>query len=300
MSVLVAIGLDLALEEPPARIHPVVGMGRYLAAVERFVPSAPRGKSVARGAAAWSVGALGTVVAARAVERFAARVGGSWATAIRGTALWTMLSARLLFTEVRGVETALRRSEDAGRAALARVVGRETTELSPAEVRGAAIESVSENLSDSVVAPLFWYLLAGLPGAACYRFANTADACWGYRSPRWQHAGTVAARADDVLNLVPARIAAALLYGGRVRSRLRCEATKTASPNAGWPMAAVALRLDLRLTKREHYDLNPSGRDPGPDDVAAAVRTAGRAAIAAVAAAATLEHLTCRHRGGRP
>ena len=81
-------------------------------------------------------------------------------------------------------------------------------------MRGAAIESLAENLSDSVVAPLLWYVVAGLPGAALYRFANTADACWGYRSPRWRYAGTVAARADDALNLVPARLTA-LLLGAR-------------------------------------------------------------------------------------
>jgi adenosylcobinamide-phosphate synthase len=278
----------------------VVWVGRYLAAAERFVPAGPPSWSIARGAVAWAGGALAAGLAARAVEGAAERARGPLAVALRGFALWPLLSVRLLLAEVHGVESALRRSDDAGRAALSRIVSRETAGLTPSEVRGAAIQSLSENLSDSVVAPLFWYLLAGLPGAAIHRFANTADACWGYRTTRWEHAGRVAARTDDAMNLLPARVTAALLYRDTRWSRLRGEAARTASPNAGWPMAALALRLDLRLTKRHHYDLNPSGREPGPGDVAAAVRVSGRAAFVAVAAAAVLEHLTCRHRGDRP
>jgi adenosylcobinamide-phosphate synthase len=214
-------------------------------------------------------------------------------------ALWPLLSARMLVTEVLAVEAALREDCDAGRAALARIVSRETQDLTPAEVRGAAIESLAENLSDAVVAPLFWYVVAGLPGAALYRFANTADACWGYRTPRWRYAGRVAARADDVLNLVPARLTAALLSTPAQARRLRAEARRTDSPNAGWPMAAMALRLDLRLSKRDHYVLNPSGADPSAGDVERAVRLARRTAVVVVLAAAAAEHLIHRNRGGR-
>ena len=290
MSVLAAAALDAVAAEPPVRLHPVVWCGRYLDRVAPWVPAQPLGRALVAGGAAWLVGAAGAALAGRVLGRGPAR----------GVALWPLLSARMLLTEVLAVEAALTEDLDAGRAALRRIVGRDTGDLDPAEVRGAAIESLAENLSDSVVAPLFWYAVAGLPGAALYRFANTADACWGYRTPRWRYAGTVAARADDALNLVPARLTALLLRGPLDVTRLRAEARRTASPNAGWPMAALALRLDLRLTKRDHYVLHPTGADPGAGDVERAVRLARRTAVAAFAIAAAAEHLTHRHRGGRP
>jgi adenosylcobinamide-phosphate synthase len=297
VSVVVAGALDLTLREPPVRLHPVVAIGRYLSAAERLVPARPPLTAMTTGAAVWLGGAVGAVVLGRLVERVAARGGRLWGSALRGAALWPLLSARLLLAEVQAVETSLGRGTEAGRRALARIVSRDTGQLRPAEVRGAAIESLSENLSDSLVAPLFWYLLAGLPGAALYRFANTADACWGYRSERWQYAGRLAARADDVLNLIPARLTALLLHGGSGSPDLRREAGKTSSPNAGWPMAAMALRLGLRLTKRGHYDLNPAGAEPGPGDVTEAVRAGRRTALVAVAIAAASEGLARRHRG---
>jgi len=299
VSVVTAAALDLALREPPTRVHPVVWAGSYLSLAQRWVPVAPPGRSVVAGATAWLGGALVAAAAGHGLEKVAGRVGHPWKAAIRGLALWPLLSARLLLEEVHAVEPALQHSVVAGRAALARIVSRDTTDLAPAEVRGAAIESLAENLSDSLVAPLTWFLLAGLPGAAVYRFVNTADACWGYRDVRWRHAGRAAAHADDAVNLLPARLTAALLYGGADWPRLRREASKTPSPNAGWPMAALALRLDVRLTKRGQYDLNPTGAEPRPGDLAAAVRTARRTTFVAVILAAALDHLLSRHRGER-
>lgn len=290
MSVLVAAALDAGLEEPPAGVHPVVWAGRYLDAAAEVVPAAPPARAVVLGGAAWVLGAGVAVAAAVAVERVAERLPAGRCL-VRGVALWPLLSARMLLREVCAVETALSRDLADGRTALARIVSRDTADLSPEQVRAAAIESLAENLSDAVVAPLVWYLAAGLPGAALHRFANTADACWGYRTPRWQHAGRIAARADDVLNLVPARVTAALLGGAPRR-----EARRTASPNAGWPMAALALRLDLRLEKPGHYVLHPTGADPAPGDVDRAVRVVRVAVLAAAALAAVIEH---RNRGVR-
>ena len=292
MSVLVAAALDVGLGEPPPRAHPVVWAGAYLDRVAPFVPAGPRDRALAVGGAAWVGGAAVALLVARMADR----------RRLRGVALWPLLSARLLLAEVRAVEAALGDDLDAGRAAVGRIVGRDTSDLTPAEVRAAAIESLAENLSDSVVAPLFWYAVAGLPGAALYRFANTADACWGYRTTRWRYAGSVAARADDVLNLVPARLTAALLASSAGLGRLRREARRTDSPNSGWPMAAVALRLDLRLSKRDHYVLNPTGDDPRAGDVERAVRLVRRTAAVAVALAAAAEHLTrpTRRTRGEP
>jgi adenosylcobinamide-phosphate synthase len=299
VSVLVAAALDAAVAEPPERLHPVVWTGCYLDGLARVVPAAPPGPALVAGAAAWSCGAAAALLAGRAMEGAASRLGRPGRVLVRGVALWPLMSARMLLAEVLAVESGLRRDTASGRVALARIVSRDTWELTPEEIRGAAIESLAENLSDSVVAPVFWYLVAGLPGAAVYRFANTADACWGYRTPRWRYAGRVAARADDLLNLGPARITAALLTTPASTRRLRAEARHTDSPNAGWPMAAMALRLDRRLTKRGHYVLNPSGADPADGDVERAARVARRTAVVAVLAAAVAEHLIHRNRGGR-
>ena len=146
------------------------------------------------------------------------------------------------------------------------------------------------NHHDSVVAPLFWFLLLGLPGAALYRFANTADAMWGYRGERhgyvWDWAGKWAARADDVLSWLPARITALLLAlscslslwgrGGVGARALIREARLTPSPNSGWPMAAMALRLDVRLAKPGVYVLNPAGREPTAADTRRAAALGAR------------------------
>ncbi|HNE72321.1 MAG TPA: CobD/CbiB family cobalamin biosynthesis protein, partial [Giesbergeria sp.] len=162
-------------------------------------------------------------------------------------------------------------------------ISRDVAQLSASEVRESAIESLAENLNDSVVAPLFWFAVAGLPGAALYRMANTADAMWGYRGMRggryWHWAGKWAARADDVLSWLPARITALLLVlpapAQRLSALLR-EARKTPSPNSGWPMAAMALALNVRLTKPGVYRLHSAGRSPTPLDARRARHLAGR------------------------
>ena len=295
MSVLVAAALDTAVGEPRPSVHPVVWAGRYLDAAARRVPSAPPARAVAAGGAGWLAGAVAAAGLAVAVERLARRPGGA---VLRGVALWPLLSARMLFAEVAAVEDAVRRDLDAGRSALARIVSRDTAGLTEEEVRAAAIESLAENLSDSVVATLVWYVAAGLPGAALHRYANTADACWGYRTPRWEHAGRVAARVDDLLNLMPARLTALLLARPTDRRVLRREAGATESPNAGWPMAAMAVRLGVVLAKPGHYALNAGGAAPEPHHADEALRVAQRTALVAVGLAAAADHLTRRRRGG--
>jgi adenosylcobinamide-phosphate synthase len=165
--------------------------------------------------------------------------------------------------------------------------------LDAGQVRETAIESLAENLNDSVAAPVFWFVLFGLPGAALYRYANTADAMWGYRGMRggrdWTWAGKWAARADDVLSWLPARLTAALLWATAACRfswpALRREARRTLSPNGGWPMAAMALALGVRLGKPGVYALNADGASPGPQETACAIRLAGRAVLGLVALA---------------
>lgn len=185
-----------------------------------------------------------------------------------GVLLKPLLAWRMLGDEVRAVEAALAQSLPAGRARLSGLVSRDTLALSAAQVRESAIESLAENLSDAVVAPIFWFVVLGLPGAALYRFANTADAMWGYpgvyQGHDWAWAGKWAARADDVLNWVPARLSGCVLaaLAGVRWAALRREARKTPSPNGGWPMAAMALALGVGLAKPGGYALNPGGAEP--------------------------------------
>lgn len=163
----------------------------------------------------------------------------------------------------------------------------------PSVPRRRAHAGGAENLSDSLVAPLVWFVVAGLPGAAVYRYVNTADEMWGYRSQDWCWAGTAAARADDLANLLPARLTALLLAAPAVAVPvLRREAARTASPNAGWPMAALALRLGVRLPKRGVYVVNPAGRQPGAADAAAAVLLVWHAGLVAGAAAVAVSGVT--------
>ena len=228
------------------------------------------------------------LVVACAVQWAAFQLPWVLAALLLGLALKPMLAWAMLRSEVAAVEVALSQSLDAGRQRLAMLVSRDTANLSETEVRESAIESLAENLNDSVVAPIFWFVLFGLPGAAVYRFANTADAMWGYRGLRhgvnWEWAGKWAARADDVLSWLPARITALLLSlisGGVRLQKLNEEARKTPSPNSGWPMAAMAIALDIRLQKPGVYVLNPYGRPPELEDAALAQKKALNVVVAA-------------------
>ncbi|HSV77895.1 MAG TPA: CobD/CbiB family cobalamin biosynthesis protein, partial [Ramlibacter sp.] len=202
-ALLVAFALDCVFGEPPARWHPVVWMGRWLAwSGRRAAPPADAPAAPARdflaGALAWNLGACLVLLAAIALQ--AALLFLPWwaAGVLAGIALKPLLAWRMLREETAGVEAALADSLQAGRARLARLVSRDVAQLDETAVRESAIESLAENLNDSVVAPVFWFVLLGLPGAALYRFANTADAMWGYRGERggriWTWAGRFAAR----------------------------------------------------------------------------------------------------------
>ena len=299
-ALLLALLVDRWLGEPPVRWHPVVWMGHYLgwAGWQLQRQARPDGadyRSFWLGALAWLGGAAMVIAAALAIEQLALRLPAVLAGLLLGLALKPLLAWRMLRTEVQAVEQALQQSLPAGRERLSWLVSRDVSALSEAGVRERAIESLAENLNDSVVAPLFWFALLGLPGAALYRFANTADAMWGYRGvyrgQRWEWAGKWAARVDDVMSWLPARLTAALLLlaaGGRglqLAGALRSEAVKTPSPNSGWPMAAMALVLGVRLRKPLIYELNPAGREAQAADTGHAVVYAEKTLLALMAVA---------------
>ena len=283
-AMLIALAVDRALGEPPARLHPVVAMGRYLGAFEgRLLALAPRAAFLA-GALVWTAGAGAVVAIAWCVQALLLeQLTGPWlAAVVLGLLLKPLLAWRMLEAEVSAVETALGENLDAGRARVARLVSRDTATLGETEVRETAIETLAENFNDSVIAPLFWFALAGLPGAALYRYANTADAMWGYRGP-WEWAGKWAARADDALSWLPARLSGLALLPRPARwPSLAREAVRTPSPNGGWPMGAMALALGVRLSKPAVYVLNDAGRAVTHGDVARAVTRQRRALAIAV------------------
>lgn len=286
LALLAALAIDIWLGEPAARFHPVVWMGNYLNFFESWVAptqgaassDSPDYLAFGRGALIWFLGAGFVWAVFAALQGLFLQLPSVLSVLLIGLALKPLLAWKMLRDEVLAVEIALEKSLEAGRAQLARLVSRDVTLLTPSQVRESAIETLAENLNDSVVAPLFWFVLMGLPGAALYRFANTADAMWGYpgmyRGRYFQWAGKWTAHADDVLSWVPARITALLIVlvstpssGRRSFERLRAEAHQTPSPNSGWPMAAMALALGVSLHKPDVYGLNAQGRAPQFGDI---------------------------------
>ena len=291
LAVLVALLLDRLWGEPPVWLHPVVLMGKLLGAIGKVIaPSAEKTKdfkSFVFGMIAWCTLAALFFVVYALCQWLLPPAQWWWHGLVVGVLLKPLLSWRMLKDEVLAVEAALQQSLPAGRERLSWLVSRDTAQLDAATVRESAIETLAENLSDSVIAPLFWFAVAGLPGAALYRLANTADAMWGYPGWRgtgaqrrhWQWAGKWAARADDVLNWIPARITAlwlAVLARGLPWSALRRDAVVTPSPNGGWPMGAMAQALGVRLSKPGVYQLNPQGRSPQAADMQQAVSFASK------------------------
>lgn len=195
-----------------------------------------------------------------------------------------LLAQKSLVTHVRAVAEGLRMSLPQGRRAVSMIVSRDTTDMPAEGVARSAIESAAENLSDGVVAPAFCFLVAGLPGILIYKLINTADSMIGYRTPRYVDFGWAAARLDDLLNLVPARLTALIiaLLSGRMGDwrDIRADAVRHRSPNAGWPEAAMARVLGVALAGPRAYDgvmqlfpwVHPAGRkEIGPADIDAAV-----------------------------
>src|SRR5438128_12529502 len=221
--------------------------------------------------------------------------------ALEAVALASLLSVRELAAAARRVATHLRRRDlAAARASVGRdLVGRRTDTLDPGRVASAAVESVAENLTDAFVAPACFFLVFGLAGAAVYRAVNTADAMLGYREGPLEHFGKVAARLDDALSFLPARLAgwavvvASALAGERARGALavmRRHRRRTASPNAGWTMAAMAAALGVTLEKPGAYRLG-AGPLPDPQTIARACRVLALAV--AVSGAAMVAAAVC-------
>ncbi|WP_299813775.1 adenosylcobinamide-phosphate synthase CbiB [uncultured Jannaschia sp.] len=254
MILTLAMLLDAWLGEPDwlwRRFpHPAVTMGRAVDALDaRLNRGAGRR---AKGVAAILLLVAGAVLAGRTI----AAIPDAGLCEIVFAAI--LLAQRSLVDHVRAVARALRLSPEAGREAVARIVGRDTRDMDAAQIARAAIESAAENLSDGVVAPVFWFAVAGLPGMMAYKVVNTADSMIGYRTPRHATFGWAAARLDDVMNWIPARLTALALLAGHGAlhhlSGVPADARRHRSPSAGWPEAALAPILDLALAGPRSYD----------------------------------------------
>lgn len=274
LAVFIALGLDL-LGEPPAAWHPVVWYGKLIQRLEQAAPRKPISQFlygifmlIVAAPVALLPAALIHLIARR-MHAVARRHGHSVSclmavVLLEGAALKPFFALRMLAGAGREVRVHLEQEKlEAARQALQALVSRDCSQLTAELVGAATIESLAENLSDSVIAPLCYYLLCGLPGAAAYRLFNTFDSMIGYHG-RYEYLGKAAARLDDILNFLPSRltalliIASAPLFGGKRDNAWRIwrrDAHLTASPNAGHPMAATAGALGVPLEKVGHYML---------------------------------------------
>ena len=306
-AVLLALLLDAVFGEPEwlwrRMPHPVVIFGKAISFFEKRL-NHPQDQTALNGRLSGSfslailllLGAgLGTLLQIGAMA-----LGGVGYVLIAVIAS-TLLAQKSLYEHVERVASPLSRSDlPAARTAVSMIVGRDTSKLDEAGVTRAAIESLAENYSDGIVAPLFWLVLFGLPGLICYKIVNTADSMIGHRNERYLYYGWAAARLDDVLNLVPARLTMILLLFSPVSlhkdravsfqpwSRFFADARRHRSPNAGWPEGAMARRLDIALSGPRFYEgvlvdepfVNESGRRQiGAEDITLALRLYHRACL---------------------
>lgn len=297
MAVILAMVLDAIFGEPKwlwdRAPHPAVLMGRAVGYLDKRLNDRTRGRGV--------IAVLVLLIGAICVGIILAALPWIWAEILVGAML---LAQKSLVQHVQRVGDGLRLSLGDGRRAVAMIVGRDVRDMDGPAVARGAIESGAENLSDGVIAPVFWFVLGGLPALLAYKVVNTADSMIGYRTDKYENFGWAAARLDDVLNFVPARLTALLIWAvAKVRApwpAIRRDAALHRSPNAGWPEAAMAPALDVSLSGPRSYDgvredfpwVHAAGRkDAGPDDVDASVAILWRSwalALGVVAIAAVL------------
>jgi adenosylcobinamide-phosphate synthase len=266
-----------------ARIaHPVVWIGKLIETLERRWndPARSDGARKALGIVTMTIVAGSAGAAGYAIQVGAQQLRFGMIIVILVATMG--LAQRSLYSHVRDVLRRLARDDlPAAREAVSKIVGRDTAQLTSSGVSAAAIESLAESFNDGVVAPAFWLAVGGLPGLFAYKALNTADSLIGHREPRWRAFGWAAARADDVANLIPARLAGLLIViaGGSGLRVMWRDAPRHASPNAGWPEAAMAGALQIELGGAAPYEgvmhQRPSfgsGRRPDAGDLRRALQ----------------------------
>ena len=265
-SLLIGWFLDLLIGDPAWLPHPVVGFGKMIAFGERHLNKGTHRKL--KGALMAIIYIIGVFVAAWFLRTQLSIMHYALSIVFDVVVIFFCLAGTTLIHEVRQVFLALDRSLDEGRQQVARIVGRDTSELSAQEVRTAALETLAENLSDGVIAPLFWYMLLGVPGMLAYKMVNTLDSMIGYKTDRYRDFGCWAAHIDDIANYIPARLTALLMILGHwlltigqkptAKSQkpiafVRQNGRNHASPNSGYPEAALAGILNCRFGGPHYY-----------------------------------------------
>jgi len=278
---LIALAIDLALGEPPRVIHPVVWMGKVISSLERGSLSQ---RSLAQ--FAYGVGiALVTIGLFTASTYFILLYLESLSFVAYVIVGAVLLKSTFSIRELRRVVLRVKRlllaeKLNEARLELRSLVSRDTQDLPKPLLVSATVEAVTENTCDSFVAPLFYFLLLGVPGAIAYRVVNTLDAMIGYHG-KYEHLGKFASKLDDVLNFIPARLTALFLVLAAFLSRRNARASwqvalsehsKTESPNAGWTMATVAGALNVQLEKAGHYRLGKTNAPLIPETVDASLQ----------------------------
>ena len=251
LSLLLGWLLDLVLGDPSWLPHPVVWMGKMIAVGEKFLN---KGRHRKLKGALVAVCLISFVFAITWLICYPLT---SYLSLLTSIIIFFCLAGTTLIREVRQVFRAVDRSVEEGRAQVARIVGRDTSELSAQEIRTAALETLAENLSDGVIAPLFWLAVGGVPAMVAYKMVNTLDSMIGYRTERYRDFGCWAARIDDVANYIPARLTALLMVIAAGRPRLAGFVWRNgrnhASPNSGYPEAALAGILNCRFGGPHYY-----------------------------------------------
>lgn len=293
-AMIIALGIDLAIGWPDwlyRRIgHPVSWIGRLIAAGETALNGGGARQRRIKGLVLVIAVVLITLIAAKwiATTLFP---GGVLGVVLTGILAWPLVAARSLHEHVRDIAEPLGQGDvGSARAAVSKIVGRNPETMDEAAIARAGLESLAENASDGVIAPLFWGAIFGLPGIAVYKAINTMDSMIAYRNERYAHFGWAAAHLDDWANWVPARITGVLIaIGSKARGTayrsMKRDARKHRSPNAGWPEAAMAGALGVRLSGPRVYDgvesddpwLNPIAGDPTAEDMQRGLRIFRRA-----------------------
>ena len=254
--------LDLLLGDPPRLPHPIVWFGRLIAFGEKRLNKGSHRMMKGAVVAVMLISATFFVMwlLRHSISLLPSPFGEGVRLLFDAIVIFYCLAGTTLIREVREVFRAVDRSLEEGRAQVARIVGRDTGELSAQEVRTAALETLAENLSDGVIAPLFWLALLGTPGMLAYKMVNTLDSMIGYRTERYRDFGCWAAHIDDVANYIPARLTALLMILPSMVN-VQCSMVnfvwrsgrKHASPNSGYPEAALAGILDCRFGGPHYY-----------------------------------------------
>ena len=253
IALLIGWLLDLIFGDPVRLPHPIVWFGRMIAFGEKHLNRGPHRQL--KGAVMAVSLIVGVFTITCLIHSYLSVLSSQFSLIFDVLIIFYCLAGTTLIREVRQVFLALDRSLDEGRAQVARIVGRNTSELTAQEVRTAALETLAENLSDGVIAPLFWLMLLGTPGMLAYKMVNTLDSMIGYHTERYLQFGCWAARIDDVANYIPARLTALLMVIwcpkclGFVRKYGCCHA----SPNSGYPEAALASILNCRFGGPHKY-----------------------------------------------